>query len=435
MRIVYLAQYFTTPDMSGGGRHYEWVSRLVAAGHDVYVVTGDNRTQDRRPVTVEGGATVRWLPVGYDTSMSIPQRMVVFLKYAALAAWHARRARADVVFATSTPLTIAIPAVAAVLGRRTPMVFEVRDLWPDVPIAMGGLRNPLLKRAARALERTAYSHSTRVVALSPEMKSGVVRAGFPDDDVLLVPNASDLDLFRRPGADADGESFRNEHDWLGDRPLVLYAGTLGRVNEVSAMVEIAAEMRERDPEIRFLIVGKGSEWDRVADLARQRGVLDRTLFMMPGRPRDDMPGIFAAASITTSFVADIPVLAWNSANKVFDGFAAGRPVATNVGGSIGHLLTATGAGLVLSRDPAAAADQLREFLRDPETVQRSRESATSLGSHAFARDVLFRELERAITDSWREGRVVRKLRPRRDISPDTVAAQQWWRDKETSEGD
>lgn len=434
MRIVYIAQYFTTPDMNGGARHYEWVSRLVAAGHDVHVITGDLRTQDRRPVTDERGATVRWLPVGYDTSMSIPARLAVFLKFAALAAWHARRVRADVVFASSTPLTVAIPAIAAVLGRPAPMVFEVRDLWPDVPIAMGALRNPLFKAAARALERAAYRHSARVIALSPEMKAGIVRAGFPADSVVLVPNASDIDVFRRPAAAEEGERFRREHDWLGDRPLVLYAGTLGRVNEVSAMVEIAAATAERDPDIRFLIVGKGSEWDAVAELARQRGVLDRTLFMLPSRPREDMPELFAAASITTSFVADIPELAWNSANKVFDGFAAGRPVATNVGGSIGHLLTETQSGLVLSRDPAVAAGQLVTFLRDPEAVARARESAASLGSYSFAREVLFGELAKAIEDARREGRVVRKLPPRQTTSPAAASTDRWWREKDGNEG-
>jgi glycosyltransferase involved in cell wall biosynthesis len=434
VRIVYIAQYFTTPDMTGGGRHYEWVSRLVAAGHDVHVVTGDNRTRDRRPVTDERGATVRWLPVGYDTSMSISRRMAVFLKFAALAAWHARRARADVVFASSTPLTVAIPAIAAVLGRPVPMVFEVRDLWPDVPIAMGGLRNPLLKVAARVLERSAYRHSTRVIALSPEMKAGIARAGFPADSVVLVPNASDVDLFRRPGIAEEGERFRREHDWLGNRPLVLYAGTLGRVNEVSAMVEIAAETARIDPDIRFLIVGKGSEWNSVEEFARQRDVLDRSLFMLPGRPREAMPELFAASSITTSFVADIPELAWNSANKVFDGFAAGRPVATNVGGSIGHLLTETQSGLVLGRDPAVAAGQLVGFLRDPDAVARARESAASLGSFAFARDVLFGEFERAIEESRREGRVVHKLPPRATTSPAAASTDRWWREKDGSEG-
>jgi glycosyltransferase involved in cell wall biosynthesis len=432
MRVVYIAQYFDTPDMAGGGRPYAWATRLAARGHEVHVVTSDERgtpdgVRSGRRVTEEGGATVEWLPVRYDNAMSVPRRMLAFLQFAIRASWAARRFRADVVFATSTPLTVAVPALAALAGRPTPLVFEVRDLWPDVPIAMGGLRNPVLQRAARALERAAYRSSTRVIALSPEMRAGVVRTGFPAEATALVPNASDVDLFRRPGTDADGQRFRRETAWLGDRPLVLYAGTLGRVNDVSAMVELAAATRRLDPEIRFLIVGRGAEEEKVRALARRLGVLDETLFMHPPRPKDAMPALFAAASITTSFVADIPVLAWNSANKVFDGFAAGRPVATNVGGSIGDLLRETGAGLVLDRDPRVAAAELTAFLADPEAVARACAVSAGLGEEAFSRDVLFEEVERVIADAHREGRVVRRLRPGAGAGPGTGGdGHGWW---------
>jgi glycosyltransferase involved in cell wall biosynthesis len=409
--VVYIAQYFSTPSMASSTRAYEWVSRLVAQGYEVDVVTSDQRAQGGARVTIEGGARVRWLPVRYDNSMSVPRRLLAFLQFATRSAWHARRAHADVVFATSTPLTVALPALAAVLGRRSPMVFEVRDLWPDVPIAMGGLRNPLLKWAARALERAAYRHSTRVVALSPEMRAGVVRAGFPRDAVALVPNASDIDLFRHPDAEAGGRRFRREHTWLGDRPLVLYAGTIGKVNDLSAMVEIAAAARRLDPDLRFLVVGQGGEQEKVTALARDRGVLDETFFLLPPRPKAEMPALFAAASITTSFVADIPVLGWNSANKVFDGFAAGRPVATNLDGSIGDLLRDTGAGLVLDRDPGTAARQLVDFLADPEAVARAEAVSAELADRSFSRDVLFEVFEEALADAHREGRVVRRLRP------------------------
>jgi glycosyltransferase involved in cell wall biosynthesis len=417
VRLVYITQYYSTPSMVGGTRAYEWVSRLVAAGYDVHVVTSDKRAQGGSVVTVESGATVRWLPVRYDNSMSIPRRMVAFLQFAVLAAWHARRARADVVFASSTPLTVAIPALAALVGRSTPLVFEVRDLWPDVPIAMGGLRNPVLKGAARALERAAYRNATRVIALSPEMRAGVVRAGFPREAVALVPNASDLDLFRRPGAEEEGERFRREHAWLGDRPLVLYTGTIGRVNDLVSMVEIAAAARTLDPDLRFLVVGEGAERDNVVDLARRRGVLDETFFLLPPRPKAEMPGLFAAASLTTSFVADIPVLRWNSANKVFDGFAARRPVATNLDGSIGGLLRQTGAGLVLDRDPGTAARQLVDFLTDPDAVADAELASGALGDRCFSRDVLFEVFEDAVAGASREGRVVRRLRPA-DVPPD-----------------
>jgi glycosyltransferase involved in cell wall biosynthesis len=368
---------------------------------------------------------VHWLPVRYDNSMRVSRRMLAFLQYAGRASWTARRLRGDVVFATSTPLTVAIPAVAAVVGRPVPMVFEVRDLWPEVPIAMGGLRNPVLRRAARFLERTAYRHSTRVIALSPEMRSGVARAGFPAAAIALVPNASDVGLFRRPGVEAEGRRFRRERDWLGDRPLVLYAGALGRANDVRALVEIAAAIRRHDPEIRFLIVGEGAEREKITASAERHGLLGKTVFLLPAQTKEAMPGLMAAATVAMSLFADVPALTATSPNKVFDAFAAGVPVATNVGGSIGQLLRETGAGLVLSRDPEEAAEQLANFLGDPQTMARSRAASARLADEAFARDVLFLDVERTIAEACREGRVVRRLRPG-PVVPGT--GDRWWRD-------
>ena len=56
-------------------------------------------------------------------------------------------------------------------------MFEVRDLWPEAPIQMGALRNPLAQRLARALERFVYARSARLIALSPGIRDGVLPAG------------------------------------------------------------------------------------------------------------------------------------------------------------------------------------------------------------------------------------------------------------------
>lgn len=185
MRIIYLHQYFNTPEMQGGTRSFEMARRLVKAGHAVHMVTSKRDADDHAgPVweeSEETGIHVHWCRVPYSNRMSFTQRIQAFARYAWLAGKRAASLPADVVFATSTPLTVAGPAVRVARKLRVPMVFEVRDLWPDVPIALGVLRNPILKASARWLERYAYRHATRIVALSPEMKKGVVRKGYPTE--------------------------------------------------------------------------------------------------------------------------------------------------------------------------------------------------------------------------------------------------------------
>ena len=170
-------------------------------------------------------------------------RLTAFFEFAIRAARRARGIQGNVVFATSTPLTIAIPAVYAARRRRIPMVFEVRDLWPELPIAIGALKNPILRRAARMLERFSYSNSAAVVALSPGMAQGIVHAGYPREKIVVVPNASDLEFFQRNPS--EGREFRRRMGIGEDKILVGYLGTLGRVNGVSYLVRLAAALKRR----------------------------------------------------------------------------------------------------------------------------------------------------------------------------------------------
>lgn len=395
MRIVYLHQYFTTPSMSGGTRSYEMARRLVAHGHEVHMVTSDTsgRGSDHAwSETEEAGIRVHWLSVPYSNTMTYRQRIEAFVRFAISSAGRASGLKPDVVFASSTPLTIAIPGIYASRRRRVPLVFEVRDLWPKTPIALGALKNPLAQVLARALERIAYRSSAHVIALSPGMRDGVIGAGYPPSKVTVIPNSCDFDVF-----DVDptrGVSFRNRHAWLGERPLVVYTGTLGLVNGVGYLAHLAAKTRAIDPEVRFLVVGNGRESAHVESLAKSLGVLNETFFMIPQMPKTAIPDVLAAASITTSTVIDVPALWPNSANKFFDSLAASRPIAINHEGWQADLIREHDIGLVLDpHDHERAATELVRVLHDRDWLQRAGRAARVLGEARFSRDDLSNQLE------------------------------------------
>src|SRR3954454_1129976 len=132
MRILYLHQYFNTLDMPGGTRSFEMARRLVARGHDVHVVTSRRDGcvgGPARQETIEAGIRVTWLRVPYSNAMGYGRRMRAFAGFAVRSCLTAMGERPDVVFATSTPLTIVFPGLAASRWRNVPMVFEVRALW------------------------------------------------------------------------------------------------------------------------------------------------------------------------------------------------------------------------------------------------------------------------------------------------------------------
>lgn len=402
MRIVYLHQYFNTPQMIGGTRSYEMARRLVAMGHDVQLVTTrrdpDTPHHGHWSSTDESGVQVHWLPVPYSNHMPYAERLKAFSRFA----WHASTKAAalggDVIFATSTPLTIALPGVYAARRARVPMVLEVRDLWPEVPIALGAVRNPAMKAAARWLEGFAYRHANRIVALSPDMKTGIQQRGYPAERVTVIPNASDLDLF--DVGPEPGQALRQRFPWLQDRPLVLYAGTLGLVNGVSYLARMAAEVKAVDPEVRFVVIGEGREEHMVRRTAADLDVLDQTFFMLPSVPKKEIPAWLSAADVGTSVVIDVPALWANCANKVFDTWAAGTPVVINHEGWLAELIRETDSGLVLpARDPRAAAQTLVAALHDRSWRARAQAAAHRLANERFSRDRLVELLAAVLADA------------------------------------
>jgi glycosyltransferase involved in cell wall biosynthesis len=368
MRILYLHQFFVTRAGVGGTRSYEFARRFVARGHSVRMVTaeGGERTVD--------GIEVVGVPAGYSdyvgaTAVSYPRRMRAFARFALSATRVALRGpRPDVVYATSPPLTIALPALAAAARWRAPLVFEVRDLWPEAPIQMGALRNPLARRLARMLERFVYRRSARVIALSPGIRAGVLATGVPEERVALVPNASDLDLFD-PAARAPGGRF-----------TVAYFGTMGEANDLSAAVEAARLL----PEVEFVLMGEGK---RRAEL--ERTAPENVVFPGAAGSKEEVATLAARADACLTLFKDVPVLATNSPNKLFDGFAAGRPAIVNMNGWMRALVEENNAGLYVragdAHDLAAKLEWLREH---PDEARAMGRNARALAEREFDRDLL-----------------------------------------------
>ena len=178
--------------------------------------------------------------------------------------------------------------------------------------------------------------------MSPDAADSI-RARFPQTPISVVPNGSDTSLFA--DADVQGKVFRAATPWLGERPLSLYAGALGLVNNVGYLVRMAAALRNVRPDIRIAIVGTGAQHGALRKLACDLGVLNHNLFMLDQMAKVDVVRLFGACDLAVSTVIDNRALRANSANKVFDALAAGRPVAVNHEGWLADLIRDSGGGL------------------------------------------------------------------------------------------
>jgi glycosyltransferase involved in cell wall biosynthesis len=392
VRVLYLHQFFMTREGGGGTRSYEFARRLVAAGHEVTIVTsgdgGERQVDGIRVVGARGG----YGDYIAATSVGYGRRLWAFARFALSATLAALRApRPDVVFATSPPLTMALPAIAAARRWRAPLVFEVRDLWPEAPIQMGALPSPWAQRLARWLERAVYRSATEIVALSPGMRDGIVAAGVPSERVALIPNASDLDLF---SPDLDPGDLRAQLGVGADDFVCAYFGTMGEANDLTQVVDAAAliDAGERgDRRIVFVLQGDGKRRAALEADVRRRG-LDDVVFA-PAGDKLAAARLAAASDACMTIFKDVPILATNSPNKLFDTFAAGRPAIVNTDGWQRILVEEHGAG-VFARpgDAADLAEQVRALAADPERVRRYGANARALAEREFDRELLAERL-------------------------------------------
>lgn len=390
MRVLYLHQFFMTREGTGGTRSYEFARRLVTAGHDVTMIAagdgGERLVDGIRVIEARGGYGdyVRATSVGYG------RRLAAFVRFALTATVAALRGpRPDVVFATSPPLTMALPAIVAARRWRVPLVFEVRDLWPEAPIQMGALRSPWAQRLARWLERTVYRSASEIVALSPGMRDGIVATGVDPDKVTLIPNASDLDLF---SPDLDPGDLRAELGVADDAFVCAYFGTMGEANDLTQVVEAAALIDAGDGDgVVFVLQGDGKRRAALEADVRRRA-LDNVVFAPAGDKRA-AARLAAASDACMTIFKDVPILATNSPNKLFDTFAAGRPAIVNTDGWQRVLVEEHEAG-VFARpgDAADLAAQVAALRDDPERARRYGANARALAEREFDRDLLAERL-------------------------------------------
>lgn len=392
MKVLYFHQHFSTPKGSTGIRSYEMARRLVARGHQVTMVCGSYGggetgiavpfVNGMRRGEVDGIDIIEY-DLAYTNSDGFFKRSMTFVKFALRSIGIALTARYDLAFATTTPLTAGIPGIFARWFRGKPFVFEVRDLWPELPRAMGVIRNPLVLGAMSVLEWVSYRSAHRLVGLSPGIVDGIARLGVPRERIALIPNGCDLDIFA-------GEVEPWRPDQVGsDDLLALFAGTHGIANGLEAVLDAAAELKRRGrSDIKLLLVGQGKLKDALQErVARDK--LENVVFHDPVN-KARLAGLMAGSDLGLQSLANIPAFYYGtSPNKFFDYIAAGLPVLNNYPGWLAGVIREHQCGFAVEpENPQAFADALEQAADDRIALKAMGARARELAEGEFDREEL-----------------------------------------------
>jgi len=364
MRILYFVQYFNLPHEPGGSRAYQFARAWTRLGHEVTIVTGavNHKTLTVPPAyrgrlvtpeTVDGIRVLRvWSYAGIRGSYK--KRLLNFLSYAASAALigAVRSGPADLVYASSTPLTVGLPGRLAASVRGVPFFFEVRDLWPQSAVVAGVLReNARSTRAAARLARSLYERATKVVAVTRGIQEGLHREGVPYGKAIFVPNGVDdwmVDAAERPRPVGPPGKFS-----------VVYCGAHGKWNGLGQILDAAVLLAD-EPSIEFLFVGDGDEREQLERRAAEQKL--RRVRFTGALPKTEAFEALRRASCCVVGTWNHPFQRMVLANKIFDYLAAGRPVVVAAEGEMAELVREAGCGLVAPPEvPELLADAIRRL--------------------------------------------------------------------------
>lgn len=392
MKILYFHQHFSTPSGAVGTRSYEMAKHLLANGHEVTMVCGsyaNGKTglhiafdRGRREGYVDGIRVIEF-DLAYGNKDGYLKRSFTFLKFAFRSIGAALREPADVVFATTTPLTAGIPGIFAKWLRRKPFVFEVRDLWPELPRQMGVITNPLVLWMLGALEWASYKSADRLIGLSPGIVDGIAKHVHDRSRITLIPNGCDLALF-----DETVVPWRPA-EVAADDFIAVFTGTHGKANGLDAVIDAAAILKERGvKDLKLVLVGDGVEKEQLVARVNSETLGDIVIFHDPV-PKTKLAGLVAGADVGLQILADVPAFYYGtSPNKFFDYLSAGLPVITNYPGWVADLVQDNDCGIAVPPgNPIALAEALINMSNSAQTEIQSG-NAKSLGRRAFARDQL-----------------------------------------------
>jgi glycosyltransferase involved in cell wall biosynthesis len=392
MRLLYFHQHFATPQGASGTRSYEFARALIVRGHQVTMVCGAHKLSglDLPYDAAKGwhrgnvdGIDVISLPLAYSNRDSLFRRGWTFLRFALRSVRLALELDCDLVFATSTPITAVIPGLAAKWIRGKPFVFEVRDLWPELPRALG-LRNPFILGGMSLLEFLGYRSADACIGLSPGIVEGIRARSDEHLPVAMIPNGSDLDLFH------PSKRARLTLPGIGPNDFVAgFTGAHGVANGLDALLAVAEELKRRgDTRVKLAFIGDGKEKERLAARASELGLTNCLFF--PPVPKTELGAITASLDCGLMILRDIPAFyRGTSPNKFFDYIAAGIPVVNNYPGWLAGLITKHRCGIVVPPGNAAAfADALQRLAVNADERRAMGDAARSLAEKEFARPLL-----------------------------------------------
>lgn len=399
MTILLIHQFYLPPGAAGGSRWNDACRLWAAAGHHITVIagmvdysTGQKFAHCRGHFVVEEqpapGIRVVRTHVSTLYNWGWWGRLWAYVTFLISGLWAGlfrAKERYDLVLVTSPPLLIGLLGVWLSRWYRVPLVLEVRDLWPDAPVQLGILTNPVLVRLAYRLEAFLYRKAHHIVVLTNGYRDMLIRRKAIDPaKVTVIPNAADFELSDSIACTFDRDAFRQKHD-MTTGFWIVYAGAHGLVNRLATVLDAAEKLA--DTSVQFLFIGDGAQkWTLQTEATRRKLINVRFL---DKRPKQEVIPFLLAADVGLTTAPRLPIFQTVLTNKLFDYFSCRLPVLTMLDGESRQLIESADAGLYVEPENAdALVRAIQYYLNNPHLIRPHGEKGYQYAQRHFDRRTL-----------------------------------------------
>ena len=341
--------HFKLPGEGGGIRSYHIAKRFIREGHRVSVIT-----LGKPGFEVRENIHIYRVGMHYANQLNTFRRLLVYSFFALRAAFKAKNIpRPAFFYIISTPLTVGITGIYLKRTEKVPFVFEVGDLWPAVPFAMGYFKNNWIRKRLFCMEKKIYKEAWKIVALSPTIKS-YIRKITGKKPLVTIPNMADPDFFISK-----------------ENPLkpfkILYAGTLGKANQLEYLLNLANHSQKEGFKWHFQIMGDGAEKNKLIRKTEQYQL--KNITWLPSGDKEAVKNAYNDCHAVFLSFQPLPILHTGSPNKFFDGLAAGKMIISNLGGWTSNLIQRYQLGITYDpENPEVAVIKISEALKNQQVM-------------------------------------------------------------------
>jgi glycosyltransferase involved in cell wall biosynthesis len=374
MKILLLHQYYLEEDDHGGSRWNEITKEWVENGHHVQVIAGMmHYTSSEKRAEYKG----KWFKKKRQGSIEVLRchvsetynsnfigRLWAYFSFVFSSLWAGLfkvGGKYDVIIVSSPPLFIGISGYLISLFKRTPYVFEIRDLWPESAIDTGVVTNGLIIKLAYALEKFIYKKATLINVLTPAFRDTLIqKKNISAEKIIFIPNAADFSLSDDLLKNFNITQFKKEHD-LEDKFVITYVGAHGVANHLDQVLETGKILK--DTNVLFLLIGDGMEKKRLKEIA-EKNHIENVRFINPV-PKADVFKYILASDMGASVLKNVDTFKTVYSNKTFDYMSCKKPILMAIDGVSRKLVEEADAGVFVEpENPQDFALKIRHYLAD-----------------------------------------------------------------------